>query len=177
MTLAGKDGRSGQGRTGHGRTAMADAGAGRLRRLGLWIGGGVLAASLVACSPVFRDHGYVPTEQELVTIAVGQDTRESVAEKVGRPSATGLLNDVGWFYVKSRWRHFGAAAPQEIDRQVLAITFTESGTVQNIERFGLEDGQVVRLSRRVTETNIKGISFIRQIMGNLGRIRAGDFLD
>lgn len=164
MTLAGKDR----------RTGTAQAGAGRLRRLGLWLCGGLLAVSLAACSAVFRDHGYVPTEEELAAIAVGQDTRESVAEKVGRPSATGLLNDVGWFYVKSRWRHYGAMAPQEIDRQVLAITFTESGTVQNIERYGLEDGQIVNLSRRVTDTNIKGISFIRQIMGNLGRMRATD---
>ncbi|MDZ7908960.1 MAG: outer membrane protein assembly factor BamE [Gemmobacter sp.] len=166
MTLAGKDR----------RTGTAQAGAGRLRRLGLWLCGGLLAVSLAACSAVFRDHGYVPTEEELAAIAVGQDTRESVAEKVGRPSATGLLNDVGWFYVKSRWRHYGAMAPQEIDRQVLAITFTESGTVQNIERYGLEDGQIVNLSRRVTDTNIKGISFIRQIMGNLGRMRATDVI-
>ncbi|HBD91568.1 MAG TPA: outer membrane protein assembly factor BamE [Gemmobacter sp.] len=166
MTLAGKDR----------RTGTAQAGAGRLRRLGLWLCGGLLAVSLAACSAVFRDHGYVPTEEELAAVAVGQDTRESVAEKVGRPSATGLLNDVGWFYVKSRWRHYGAMAPQEIDRQVLAITFTESGTVQNIERYGLEDGQIVNLSRRVTDTNIKGISFIRQIMGNLGRMRATDVI-
>lgn len=166
MTLAGKDR----------RTGTAQAGAGRLRRLSLWLCGGLLAVSLAACSAVFRDHGYVPTEEELAAVAVGQDTRESVAEKVGRPSATGLLNDVGWFYVKSRWRHYGAMAPQEIDRQVLAITFTESGTVQNIERYGLEDGQIVNLSRRVTDTNIKGISFIRQIMGNLGRMRATDVI-
>ena len=166
MTLAGKDR----------RTGTAQAGAERLRRLGLWLCGGIVAASLAACSPVFRDHGYVPTEEELSAVAVGSDTRETVAEKVGRPSATGLLNDVGWFYVKSRWRHYGAAAPKEIDRQVLAITFTESGTVQNIERFGLEDGQIVTLSRRVTDSNIKGISFIRQIMGNLGRMRASDVI-
>jgi hypothetical protein len=42
--------------------------------------------------------------------------------------------------------------------------------VSNVERFGLEDGQVVALSRRVTETNIKGVSFIRQLMGNFGRL-------
>jgi hypothetical protein len=34
----------------------------------------------------------------------------------------------------------------------------------------------VVLSRRVTESNIKGIGFLRQIMGNLGRFRADQFL-
>ena len=47
-------------------------------------------------------------------------TRETVAEKLGRPTASGLLNDQGWYFVQSRWRHYGARAPQEIDRQVVS---------------------------------------------------------
>jgi outer membrane protein assembly factor BamE (lipoprotein component of BamABCDE complex) len=57
---------------------------------------------------------------------------------------------------------------------VLAVTFNEAGTVENIARYGLEDGKVVQISRRVTETNIKGISLIGQLLGNFGRIRAED---
>lgn len=127
----------------------------------------VLAA---ACSAVYRNHGYVPEETDLAQVQVGVDTRETVAQKIGRPTAQGLLNDVGWFYVQSRFKHFGPREPQEIDRQVLAVTFNESGVVENIARYGLEDGRVVEISRRVTETNIKGVGFIRQLMGNFGRI-------
>ncbi|MES2846318.1 MAG: outer membrane protein assembly factor BamE [Pseudomonadota bacterium] len=134
---------------------------------------GMALALAVACSPVFRNHGYIPPDTELALIEVGTDTRETVAEKVGRPSTEGLLNDVGWFYVQSRWQHRGALAPKEIERQVVAITFTEGGTVQNVERFGLEQGKVVPLSRRVTESNIKGIGLIRQLLGNIGRIGPG----
>jgi outer membrane protein assembly factor BamE (lipoprotein component of BamABCDE complex) len=107
---------------------------------------------------------------------VGRDTRETVGQKIGRPSTSGLLNDVGWFYVQSRYRHFGPRAPQEIDRQVLAVTFSEAGTVENIARYGLEDGRVVEISRRVTETNVKGLSVIQQILGTFGRIDAGGLL-
>jgi outer membrane protein assembly factor BamE (lipoprotein component of BamABCDE complex) len=134
---------------------------------------GMALALAVACSPVFRNHGYIPPDTELALIEVGTDTRETVAEKVGRPSTEGLLNDVGWFYVQSRWQNRGALAPKEIERQVVAITFTEGGTVQNVERFGLEQGKVVPLSRRVTESNIKGIGLIRQLLGNIGRIGPG----
>ena len=134
-------------------------------------------AVMGACSPIFRNHGYVPSEDELALVAVGADTRETVAEKVGRPTASGLLNDVGWYYVQSRFRTYGPRAAQEIDRQVVAITFTEDGTVSNVERFGLEDGQVVTLSRRVTETNVRGVSLIKQLLGNLGNFRADQVLD
>jgi outer membrane protein assembly factor BamE (lipoprotein component of BamABCDE complex) len=136
----------------------------------------VVVVALAACSPVIRNHGYVPAEDELALVEVGVDTRETVGQKIGRPSTSGLLNDEGWYYVQSRYRHVGPREPKEIERQVLAVTFNEAGTVENIARFGLEDGQVVEISRRVTETNIKGISLIRQLLGNIGRVQAGDFL-
>jgi outer membrane protein assembly factor BamE (lipoprotein component of BamABCDE complex) len=137
----------------------------------------VLALCLtVGCSPVYRNHGYVPAPDELAQVEVGVDTRETVGEKIGRPSTSGLLNDVGWFYVQSRYKHSGLREPREIERQVLAITFTEAGVVDNVATYGLDDGRVVPLSRRVTDSNIKGIGFIRQLLGSFGRVQAGDLL-
>ncbi len=132
--------------------------------------------ALAACSTVYRNHGYVPAEDELAKVEVGVDTRETIAEKIGRPSAQGLLNDVGWFYVQSRFEHYGPREPREVERQVVAVTFTPNGTVEDVARYGLEDGRVVTISKRVTETGIKGVSFIRQLMGNVGRVNAGSVL-
>ena len=138
---------------------------------------GLLLVALAACAPVYRNHGYVPAEDELAEIKVGEDTRETLAPLIGRPSAAALLNDEGWYYVQSRWKHSGARPPREIDRQVVAITFTKEGVVENVERFGLENGKVVALSRRVTTSNIKGISFLRQLLGSLGNFRGGEAIE
>jgi len=138
----------------------------------------LFALMLVAsCGPIIRNHGYIPAEDDLARLEVGVDTRDTVAAVVGRPSAAGLLNDEGWYYVQSRWRQFGPTAPREIDRQLVAISFNDRGVVENIERFTLEDGRVVPLSRRVTETNIKGVSLIGQLLGNLGVFNPGQFLE
>lgn len=165
-------------------TGMSQAGISRTKGFGrigasarMLMAGGLLAVALVACSPVYRNSGYVPTDEELALIEVGKDTRDTVAATLGRPSGEGLLNDVGWFYVQSRWEHRGAMPDREIDRQVVSITFTEAGTVENVERFGLEDGKVVALSRRVTESNVKGSGFLRQLLGNIGRLRPDQFID
>ena len=131
---------------------------------------------LAGCTPLYRDHGFAPTDAELAVLTVGKDNRETVAKAVGRPSALGLLNDTRWYFVQSRYRQRGPLAPQEIERQVVVISFAESGTVSNIERFGLEDGQVVALSRRVTDSNIEGVSFLGQLLGNFGRVTAGQIL-
>ncbi|MFC7704111.1 outer membrane protein assembly factor BamE [Plastorhodobacter daqingensis] len=138
---------------------------------------GLLALSAAACADIYRNHGYTPTDNELAQISVGRDTRDTVAEIVGRPASSALLQDGAWYYVQSRYRHGGIGAPREIDRQVVAISFDQAGTVANIERFGLEQGRAVVLSRRVTETNIRGVSVIGQLLGNLGNLRAEQLID
>lgn len=137
---------------------------------------GILAL-VVACGPVYQNHGYIPSEDDLERIEVGVDTRDSVAAVVGRPSALALLNDEGWYYVQSRWRKFGPAPRREVDRQVVAITFDDRGVVENIGRYTLEDGRVVALSRRVTDTNIKGVTLISQMLTNLGVFSPSQVLD
>lgn len=124
---------------------------------------------VTGCSPQYSNHGYIPPPEDLELIEVGSDTRESVAEKVGVPASSGVLNDGGYYYVRARKRAVGPLAPQEIERQVVAISFSSAGIVQNIERFGLERGQVVPLERRVTSSSVSDKSFIRQLLGNIGR--------
>lgn len=129
--------------------------------------------SLAACSPTFRSHGYIPPEEDLQELVVGIDTRASVEDVVGSPTAGGVLEGGNYFYVRSTVKTFGPRRPEVVDREVLAISFDEDGVLGNIESFGLEDGQVVTLSRRVTDSGITNISFIRQLIGNIGNVGAG----
>jgi len=121
---------------------------------------------LASCSPMFSYHGFVPTERDLDEIQVGLDTRTTVASIIGKPGASGLLEESGWYYVRSEFEHAPIRGPKEVDRQVVAISFDDTGVVSNIERFGLERGQVVVLQRRVTDSNIEGVSFLGQLFGS-----------
>ncbi|WP_298805689.1 outer membrane protein assembly factor BamE [uncultured Lentibacter sp.] len=136
---------------------------------------GLVFMALSSCAATYRDHGYMPPESDLAEIVVGVDSRDSVAEAVGLPSTSGVLTEGGYYYVKSRVRFFGALRPKEIERQVLAISFTPAGIVQNIERFSLEDGKVVTLSRRVTDQTVRDDTFLRQLLGSIGRFSPGAF--
>lgn len=150
---------------------MAKLGTGVRRAISL-----AVLLAVTGCTAIYRNHGYIPREDDLTKVVVGESTTETVARDVGRPSSTGLLTGGAWYYVGSRFKHYAGRAPQEIDRQVVAISFDEAGVVQNVERFGLERGEVVVLSRRVTESNVKGVGFLRQLLGNLGNFNAGQVL-
>lgn len=140
------------------------------------VASGLVAVALVACSPIARFHGYAPDEMQLSEIEVGRDTRESVAEKVGRPGLTGVMEGSAWYYVQSDWIHEGWRQPVEVNREVVAISFDASDRVSNIERFGLEQGEVVALSRRVTSTGPSGPAILRQLFANFGQLNPGQML-
>ena len=137
--------------------------------------GPILALTLAACAATFNNHGYVPPAEDLAAVQVG-DTREAVIEAIGTPGAAGVMRDEAWFYAAYRVRNYAYRAPEVTERQILAISFTPAGRVQNIEEFGLEDGQIVQLSRRVTTSSVREISFLRQILSNFGRINVGEAL-
>ena len=133
-------------------------------------------AALAACTPIVESHGYVPTEADLAEIEPGIDTKDTVEVIAGRPASTSFLDQDGWFYVKSEYRQIGPAARRETARDIVAIFFDEDEVVQAVERLGIEDGQVVALSRRVTDAPTAGIGFFQQLFGNIGNFNPGQFL-
>lgn len=132
--------------------------------------------TLSACSAQYRTHGYLPSEEDLQQIVPGIDTKASVEDVIGVPNAAGVLSGSGYYYIETEVRHFAYQKPKVVERTIVAITFDEADVVSNIETYGLEDGRVVAINRRVTETTDGDISFIRKLFGNVGGISAAGLL-
>ena len=144
-----------------------------LRRVAMIAGLGLA----VACTPITRHHGFIPLPEDLAQLSIGVDTRDSVIALVGPATSGGVIGDSTLYYVASKFEHFGPFQPTEVDRQVVAVSFNGAGTLSNIERFTLQDGRVVALSRRVTDDGIEDLTFISQLLGTIGRLDAGTFLN
>lgn len=83
----------------------------------------ICLVAITACAATYENHGYVPTDEELALPQGRQGHPESVENMVGQPWPwRGLLNDVGWFYVQTRWKKYGIRPMQEIGREVLVIS-------------------------------------------------------
>lgn len=146
------------------------------RRTGLRMAAAAALLAAAGCTTQFRDHGYLPPAEAVAQVRPGVTTRAMVDETLGVPSTQALLNDDNYYYVESRVRHSGFREPQVVSREVLAISFNSAGTVTGVERFDLRDGQVVPLTRRVTESGGQGTGFFRRLLQSLGRFSAADFL-
>ena len=133
----------------------------------------VLLFGMAGCSATYRNHGYVPTQDDLEQVVVGIDTRASVEDTLGTAGSTSVLEDNAMYFVRSRVRTFALLEPEVVEREVVAVSFDTNGVVQNVESFGLERGQAVQLSRRVTESSVANKTFLRQLLGNIGRFTPG----
>jgi outer membrane protein assembly factor BamE (lipoprotein component of BamABCDE complex) len=143
------------------------------------VAGVLLAAALASasCAPTTRVHGFVPSQADVSRITPGVDTAGTVEQILGRPSSSGLLRDGAWFYVQSTVQSFTYNAPRVVDRTVLAVTFDEQGIVTGIDRYGIEDGRVINLTARTTDTAGRQMGILEQLFGNLLRIDAQQLAD
>ena len=131
---------------------------------------------LASCSTIYKDHGYLPLDTDLKNVVIVKDTRNSVTELLGSPSGSGVLEDGAIFYISTKIKNFLFYEPKVVSRDMIVVSFDDKDLVENIEKFTLEDGRVVVLSRRVTSAPVKGPKILSQIFGNLGNADAGTLL-
>ena len=129
----------------------------------------LVAFSTWSCQERISTHGYVPDPEAVARIEPGVHNRLEVAQFLGTPSTTALFGEETWLYITERRREFAFFKPEIIDQQVVAIAFNDSGVVDSIDEYLLEDGRLVDPVSRTTPTYGKQIGLIEQLLGNVGR--------
>lgn len=137
----------------------------------------LLGGAATACSPTIRSHGYAPDDALLAEIAVGQDTRGTVAQKIGRPVTASAFDDNGWYYVASTVEHRTYHDPKVIDRRIVALRFDENDMVADMDIYGVEDGRIIDLATQTTPTHGRELTVLQQVLGNLGQVTGEDLIE
>ena len=61
---------------------------------------------------------------------------------------------------------------QEIDREVIQITFKKNGVVERVKKWTLEDGKDIAFDSDTTPVVGKDLSVIDEMVGNFGKFPA-----
>ena len=129
---------------------------------------GLLALASAGCTSI-RDHqGYVADEALIGAVQPGIDNRESVQGTLGRPTFVGQFDQRDWYYVSRQTKQLAFARPQPTQQTVLHVRFNEAGTVESVERTGLELARVVDPMGGRTPTLGSVPSFLYELIGNIG---------
>lgn len=122
-----------------------------------------------ACSSdVFLKHnGNMPEESKIQKIAIGQN-KEDVRNILGNPSSITGLNDDHWIYMSSTQKKVAFLRPEELEREILAITF-KNDKISKIEKFNLQDGNNIKIDSDTTQTANPNVGFFRKYFGGVGQ--------
>ena len=128
---------------------------------------GIMGVS--ACTPRVQSIGNELDPERLSEITVGEHTRLDVEEILGSPSSMATFGQETWYYVSEKLESKAFFAAEVVDRAVTIIRFDETGSVAEITNLSQLDARNIEPVDRQTPTAGNELTFIEQMMANLGR--------
>lgn len=129
-----------------------------------------VAGAMAACAPLRTTTGYQAIDHQPKDMKVGEDSKSTVLEQLGSPSAQSTFDANTWYYISQNSAEVGYHKPHVTKRAVVAITFDkESEKVTKVDTYSLKDGKVVAYNNRETPTRGRELSALEQLLGNVGR--------
>ena len=98
---------------------------------------------------------------------------DDVLELLGTPSTISTFDDQKWYYIGQKSIQFAYKRPRVLDRNVVVVSFDESGYVTETTFYSLEDAQEIKPVARVTPTEGRDFTVLQQLLGNFGRLPSG----
>jgi outer membrane protein assembly factor BamE (lipoprotein component of BamABCDE complex) len=130
----------------------------------------VLAALLAAgCTISVDQRGNLPDPDKLAEIQPGNTTKQQVAKILGSPSSASTFNDDTWYYISRKTKQVAFFNPTVLDQQVYIVNFNDNGVVKDIDHRDLADGENVSPAPGATPSPGRELTFIEQLLGNIGR--------
>ena len=124
-----------------------------------------------ACEPRIATHGFMPREELVSQLSPGEQDKRLVSQVMGTPSSIGSFDDNVWYYITQRTEKQAFFKPQVIEQQVLVLFFDEKEILQSIEKYNLEEAQLIEPLDDKTPTVGRKLTILQQLFGNLGRFR------
>ena len=107
-------------------------------------------------------------------IVVGQSSAADVTALLGSPTSSSNFGEETWYYVNQKQERVGVFAPTVSEQEVTAITFDANHVVSAISGYNKDQSQPVQLVEKTTPTEGHKVTFVEQMLGNLGRFNAPD---
>jgi hypothetical protein len=101
---------------------------------------------------------------------VGEDSKSTLMEKLGSPSAVSTFDNNTWYYISQTTDRVAFYMPRVIKRDVVAIKFNPADEkVASVNTYTLKDGKVIAYNGRETPTRGREMTILEQLLGNVGR--------
>jgi len=124
---------------------------------------------MTGCETQVDSRGNSPDPQLVMSIKPGVHKRHDVERRLGAPSTITAFDNEAWYYISGRVTSVAFLKPKLIKRKILIIKFDKNGIVQKINELDTTKQKEIPFVKRETPTKGKELTFIQQIIGNVGK--------
>jgi outer membrane protein assembly factor BamE (lipoprotein component of BamABCDE complex) len=133
----------------------------------------IAAWLLAGCAVSVDQRGNLPDPDKLAEIQPGTTTKEQVVKIIGSPSSASTFNDDTWYYISRKTKQVAFLSPTLLDQQVYIVDFDDKGVVKDVGHRAMEDGENISPAPGATPSPGRELTFIEQLLGNIGRFNSG----
>ena len=131
---------------------------------------------LIGCESQVESSGNSPDPKLVISIKPGVHKRQDVEKLLGTPSTIATFDNEVWYYISGRVKSVAFFKPKLMKRKILTVKFNANGIVQKIYELDTTKQKEIPIVERETPTKGKELTFIQQVIGNVGKYSnpAGD---
>ena len=131
------------------------------------------AVALAGCAISQDQRGNLPDPDRLAQVKPGTTTKEQLVKILGSPSSASTFDDNTWYYISRKTEQIAFFSPSVLDQQVFIVDFDDHGVVKDVGHKTLADAESVTPAPGATPAPGRELSFLEQIIGNIGRFGGG----
>lgn len=134
----------------------------------MWLLAALSATLLSACAPDIEHRGYIPKAGAFEQVRNGMSKTE-VEAALGSPSTTASLKYQGdsYYYITSVTEHRAFLNPKEVNRDIIAIRFSNQDQVQSFAQYTMQDGRIIDVNTNQTPVVGEDLSILQQLFRGL----------
>ena len=108
-------------------------------------------------------------QQRSVAQAITAASPDQVRGFLGTPDTTSTVAPATFYYISSTVKGAAFLEPTEVDRHILAVYFTQFGTVDQLANYTLKDGKLIDVIGRTTPTARGDKSLVEKLFKGIGK--------
>jgi outer membrane protein assembly factor BamE (lipoprotein component of BamABCDE complex) len=130
------------------------------------------AAAIAGCAASVEQRGNLPAPDKIAEIHAGSTTKDEVVKILGTPSSVSIFDEKSWYYISRRTSQLAFFEPSVLDQQVYVVNFDDQGVVKAVDHKERQDGKEITPVARATPAPGRELSFLEQLIGNLGKFNS-----
>ena len=124
--------------------------------------------SLNSCISQKIVHGNLPDAQLVSLLNIGVDSKKTTTQILGEPSFKGVLGDNSFYYIGTVNSKIAFLDPKLDNQFILELNFDKNDKLKKLYLYDEKESINVSMSNLETKHSGKKLTFLQQILGNIG---------